>query len=238
MPGESVLTASLAGWLSTPICSRIAERGLFSAPFVRYKTFLRGAAFMVETGAVLGRARHEDAISLLSLFVNNPAQALESCNAQTDSLKRFASDAELMPTPSLLISLYLHDLSAHGTDPHSSSWNRNARTILGTKLEPETASLAIETYTYIGLAFGIHFPDLVAYLYRNDHEQAQAVLSQAKRLGLDIPKLPGEFTGYALSERESDLLAMVGGYARLYTPQLVEPLRLPAPPASWQTGRR
>lgn len=177
---------------------------------------------MFETGAVIGRARRDRSELLGQLF-----QLTESAGTLNQIL------ATQMPqfSPSLRLAAYCADFTRLRVPLETQQAPARIAEVLAKELPPEEARTMVDTYTCLGVAFGIAYPDLTETWYRQERGNPSVTTDWKLQLGIDLPPLPADIREYKLESREKEALNLLSSYVTLFAPELREPLQLPRLPA-------
>ena len=248
MPYEEGQPALMVFLGSVPV-AQVVKRRLFGKPFIRWSNFCEVLWFMYESGAILGRARHNKLDILEKMLVSWVSIIPTGSNyfyltrfkpgiEQIEFLRKiakkrldtFRNEVGKEPDTFFEFILFREIERLIGLSPADSLKpyiRKNQRPLGERKMSLEVAYPDIEGFGLEGIGFGGSFPELTERMYRNAYEGIDTGLwSEARAHGLAIPEKPEIVS---LEEREATLLQMVAAYATEYYPELLDPLDLRVP---------
>jgi len=221
---------TLANDLSMPVLAPLIQmKGLFSKHphLTALSAFYSGLA-VYEQGAVLGRARRAQMVTLAKLLAE-PGRERDACDALIASAKQDVEEYD--HPPERFVEFFASTIAkpfASYRDPDTLKKMAKEQVRLGQVLE------WIDMWFLSGIGLGLALPELVETMWRNSYETSdRRAWQQARQAGLDIPE---HDTPLSLEDMEQVVLSQVAEYAREYVPEVVEPLGLPAAGEAIQEG--
>lgn len=202
-----------------PILS-MAEKGLFGRVHMRFGRMLMAGLWLYQTGAVLGRSRH-DRFEILARMFCHPGQEREFCRDMRDDaaerLDKYGGEPD-----SFFDFFWKIEYQRAGIN-----WPEDYRAAvqLGKQKMPlQELEPLLKGYMMQGLGLGAGFPELTERLWRKTYEHVDPeAWARARRYGVDVPEQPPPLP---LEEQEQAVLLEVAQYATAYFAELVEPLGL------------
>ena len=234
---------SLMGFLGYVSVNNVAKKRLLGGPYIPFSDLCTVLCFMYESGAILGRARH-DKLSILVEMLEGPSTRTAFTrhlltlrggtieilrNEAKKRLDTFRSEVGKEPETFFefiqlrelerTIGLSLNDaLKAY------SGGDKRIMKALDDKVPLKEVEPYIKFLGLEGIGFGNSFPQLTERMYRKAHEFIDMdVWSKWRAHGLAIPEKPTQMT---LEEQEALILQMVAAYTSEYYPELLDPLDL------------
>jgi len=202
---------------------RTIQKGLFGGHYIRFLPFLDVGGWLYETGAILGRARH-DRLEILATMLCEPGREEGFCEWLYDLARKRIAEYGTEPDSFLrfFTEMELRKARVSLSDP------RQLKRAADMKLSLEQAGTMSQLHFLEGIGFGSAFPDLTERMWRQTYEPIKEDVwdawADARRHGLHIPVPEGRPP--TLEEREQQVLVQVASYATEYFPDLVEPLGL------------
>lgn len=217
---------TLIGHLGMVPVSKVIETRLFGGPYMRFSNFLQVSSFLYESGALLGRAKHDKLMILEKMLARPPKQGDFIRHVQQQAEERLRKFGE-EPTSFFMFFLST-ELEKLGLSLTGSSM-KTLKKAFDEKWPLEKIEPFIKIWGLEGIGFGSYFPELTEKMYRNFHENIDMdKWSEWRAYGLAISERPTIIT---LEEQEQAVLEMVADYASQYYPELIEPLGLRLPEA-------
>jgi len=204
------LRETLSTFLTTRYLAQMMETSGASVKLGRVMTV---KMWLVETGAILGRARRDklETLAILLAQRGRERQIAEYLVARADELIALCGEEEP-------ITFF---------DFHQRVGNIDLQEFMKEGMEDVPVRMAHmigQSGVVDGVGFGARYPSLTEKMYRAQYEQIDVeTWRHARKYGLDIPEEPSPV---ALEEREQLVLLEVATFVADAYPQLLEPLRL------------
>jgi hypothetical protein len=218
---------SLVQFLASQIINSIVKKGFFAGEYVLFCDYMPRAAFLYETGAVLGHAFRDRLTTFAQLFSAPGHRAernfalMRRCHSASrlNSLDAPPSDfAELYfaPEATRLIGVRRN---AGLTD--ASDW-LDMHKVANQKLRVADIFTQLQMAPSHGIGFGSRYPDLTAQLLTTDIDPAE--YQRFRAAGLAVPPTPPK--NKTMNERQEMALTLIRPYVQHARPDLVAALGL------------
>ncbi|MFC2048334.1 ribonuclease H-like domain-containing protein [Chloroflexota bacterium] len=208
-PGKSTLFSHLG----SPALEQVSRAGLAGQSYVPLSGLLHVCAYMYETGAILGRARQDRLLELLSMSFS--ADEVQYCLAELRYLLRRRLEKSGRYAHSFY-TFYLHGTMRDMNMNFDINGMREAHHNIRDKIE---AGHFLEYAGAEGLLLGGWYPDLAEKMYGKGYGAQENIINEMTR---GVALLPEETTITSIQEREQAILNSLNAFISQYPPELAD----------------
>jgi hypothetical protein len=230
---------SLTGFLSEIPLKQVLKKKIFGERYLRLWDYFAILSFQYESGAILGRAKHDKTSTIANMLVVPGGKGKEfvklmqdqakgrlekfrnALGKQPDTFYEFIFDRELDRVLASAFGLSLNELFLLSLE--TKKMDIMAK-VFDHKVSFSTAWPNIQAYGMEGIGFGSSFPELTVNMYKNAYENVDVdKWAEARKYGVDIPEKPDIVS---FEEREEIVLQTVAAYTAEFYPELLDLLDL------------
>lgn len=224
---------SLTGFLSEVPLKQALKKKRFGGQYLHLWDYFLTLTFQFESGAILGRAKHDKINTLTNMLVVPGTEINKFTKFMHDKanghLEKYRSEHGTEPNTfyDFIFDIELKRVFGSSLNKVYEEYmhrNKEVVKLFDHKVSLDIAWPGIEGCGMGGVGFGCSFPELTEKMYKNATEYIDTgKWTEARRYGVDIPRNPNVVS---FEEREESVLAIVAAYTSEYYPELVDPLDL------------
>ena len=208
---------TLFSHLGSPVLDQVSKMGPAGQSYLSLSGLLHICAYLYETGAILGRARQDRLLELVSMSF--AAEEMQYCLAELRHLLRRRLETSGRYAHSFY-TFYLHGAMRDMNINFDINGMREARNNIRDKNE---AGHFLEYAGAEGLLLGGWYPDLAEKMYGKGYGEQEDIINETTR---GVALLPEETGITSIREREQLILNKVCTYVSQYRPELATTSRV------------
>ena len=205
--------------MTTGYIDSLVENGRLGTGTVLPARFLLLKIWFYETGALLGRARRKNVVTLAQMFSGPGSERDVADDIRTDASRRLSDYGGDPPS-------FFEFVTATESDVGTADWLAKEGMEPRPVTEESVSDLREESQLAFleGIGFGARFPELTETMWQGAHEfPDETAWADARAQGVDLPDVPRVTS---LEEHEREALAEVASFAAEHYPDLLGPLGL------------
>ena len=213
----SLSKSTLFSQLGSVALDQVSSAGPAGKSYVSLSGLLQVCAYLYETGAILGRARQDRLLELMSMSF--AAEERQFYLAELRGLLRRRLETSGKYAHSFY-TFYLHGTMRDMNIYFDINGMRKSHNDIREKTE---AGYFLECAGAEGLLLGGWYPDLAEKMYGKGYGAQEDIINEMTR---KVTVMPEETAIIAIREREQLILDKVGAYVSRYHPKLADTLRI------------
>lgn len=208
---------TLFSQLGSTALYQVTKMGVAGKSYVTLSGLLQVCAYLYETGAILGRSRHDRLVELMAMSF--ATEDMQDCLTELRSLllRRLETSGRYAHS---FYTFYLHGTMRDMDMDFNINAMREAHSHVRDKNE---VGHFLEYAGAEGLLLGSWYPDLVETMYGKGYGAQEDIIDEMTRR---VAVFPEETAITSIREREKLILSKVSIYVSRYHPELADKMRL------------